>query len=274
MTRWNAYTLRLEGYNIHPDVYIANSVRLNCKHLEIGAGSSIGEGCVIEGHEVVIGREAWLDEGARIGGGSCHDPCAFLHAGDFLHMGKGSEINIARGVTIGDEAGIGIETKIFTHGAYLSEWEGFPVNFAPVQIGHRVWLPNAWVNPGVSIGDDVVVAARSLVNASIPAGALAAGIPARVIRERAFPRVLTASEQLQVLKRICVEINAISEDACAFMAGPLGIIGVGDARFDLEARTIKGPVTKQSEIARNQLRRHGIRFRYSHDKEYAPWTES
>jgi acetyltransferase-like isoleucine patch superfamily enzyme len=264
----------IDGLTIHgKDFYLSPTARIKCDRLTIGSGSHIGDNCVIEGAEVVIGRDAWLDEGARIGGGSCHDPSAFLHAGDFLHMGKGSEINIARGVTIGDECGIGIETKIFTHGAYLSEWEGFPVDFAPVCIGNRVWLPNAWVNPGVTIGDDVVIAARSLVNADLPSGCLAAGIPARVVREHCYPRVLAVSERLEILKRLCAEINAIAGSDCALIGGPVGIIDVGGTLFDVDTRTISGRVTSETELARNQLRRRGIRFRYAPvgDSEYAPW---
>ena len=35
---------------------------------------------------------------------------------------------------------------------------------------------------GVSIGDDAVVAAGAVVNRDVPAGAIAAGVPARVLR--------------------------------------------------------------------------------------------
>ena len=52
-------------------------------------------------------------------------------------------------------------------------------------IGDRVWLPTASVNPGVTIGSDVVVAARSLVNHDVPAGCLAGGIPAQVLQRDA-----------------------------------------------------------------------------------------
>ncbi|MDP2546459.1 sugar O-acetyltransferase [Oceanobacter sp. 4_MG-2023] len=54
---------------------------------------------------------------------------------------------------------------------------------APVVIGHHVWLGgNVSVLPGVTIGDRCVIGAGSVVNRDIPAGAVAAGNPARVIR--------------------------------------------------------------------------------------------
>ena len=254
---------------VHP------TARINVDHLEIGPGAVIGKDCVIEGHRVSIGRDFWMDEGAVIGGGSCHDPSAYLVAGDWLHMGRDAQINIARGVTIGHEAGIGIETKIFTHGAYQSEWDGFPVDFAPVVLGDRVWLPNAWVNPGVTIGSDVVVAARSLVNRDLPYGCLAGGVPVKVLREHAYPRALTVSEQLACLKRICFEVNSITRTPCCIMGGPLGMLDVDGTLFDLVSRAISGPATAYAEVARNQLRRHGIRFRYSAENgEYVRWPES
>lgn len=53
----------------------------------------------------------------------------------------------------------------------------------PITIGDRVWLATGvTVCGGVSIGSDVVVGAGSVVTRDIPAGMLAAGAPARVIR--------------------------------------------------------------------------------------------
>ena len=125
-----------------------------------------------------------MDRNSSIGGGSCFDTCAFLEAGDWLHMGVNSHLNIARGITIGHEFGCGIDTKIFTHGAYINSYElGAPVQWAGVEIGDNVWMPNAWVNPGVKIGSNVLVAARSLVNGLIPPNCMAGGTPARVIKE-------------------------------------------------------------------------------------------
>jgi len=54
---------------------------------------------------------------------------------------------------------------------------------APITIGDNVWIGRAAiVLPGVTIGDHSVVAAGSVVTKSVPANAIVAGNPARVLR--------------------------------------------------------------------------------------------
>jgi maltose O-acetyltransferase len=54
----------------------------------------------------------------------------------------------------------------------------------PIVIGDNVWLGGGViVCPNVTIGDDTVVGAGAVVTRDLPAGVIAAGIPARVIRE-------------------------------------------------------------------------------------------
>ena len=63
---------------------------------------------------------------------------------------------------------------------------GNNVNFGyalPVTIGNNVWFgANVTVCGGVTIGDNCVIGAGSVVTRDIPAGSLAAGVPCKVIR--------------------------------------------------------------------------------------------
>ena len=54
----------------------------------------------------------------------------------------------------------------------------------PIVLGDNVWLGGgAIVCPGVTIGEDTVVGAGAVVTRDLPAGVVAAGVPARVLRE-------------------------------------------------------------------------------------------
>jgi len=252
-------------------VWVHRLARLEVERFDAGPGTIINAHARVFGIEVRLGREARIDEHATIGGGSAHDPGAQLVAGHWLHMGNYSQVNIARGVSLGDEVGIGIGTRIFTHGAYLSEWEGFPVSFASVSVGSRVWMPNAQVNPGVRIGDDVVVAAGSVVNSDIPSCSFAAGVPAKVRTPAKWPARLTPERRGEVLSILSKEIANIVGRAPE-VDGEVGTLVMDETVFDLDRRTVCGPVTESTEIARNQLRRRGIRFRFEpSDGLYRQW---
>ena len=249
--------------DIHDTVTIEPGVNINVKHLKIGPRSIIRAGARIEGHQVELGTECYLDYNAWIGGGSCFDTRAYLKAGDWLHMGWNSHINIARGVDIGHEVGVGVETKIFTHGAYLPADQGFPVQWKGVKIGDRVWLPNAWVNPGVTIGDNVVVAAKSLVNSNLPEGCLAGGVPAEILKIHAYPKKHALPPRL---------FDELSHAYMIYEKEGTWTVWSGGTCFDLLSRKIVGRVTPRTRTLKEQLRRNGIRFRFKEQGGvYVPW---
>lgn len=203
--------------------------------ITIGMDSSVHRSAEIEGRHVRIGHHFWMDAYAWIGGGSCNDYPSALLAGNYLHMGRFSHINTARPVYIGDEVGIGIRTCIFTHGAYLSALDGFPYKFAPVTIGNRVWLPYAIVNPGVEIGNNVVVLPNSVVTKDLPDGCLAGGTPAKIISYDCYPKELSDEEIVDITTMITREAEEIWKH--------------GDKDKDID------------KVLSNQFRRYGVRNR-------------
>ncbi len=250
------------------DVVIHPSARLLAKNIKIGDFSKIGENVVIGGRDIEIGREAWITTGVLIGGG--RSEMGSLRTGDFLHLGKGSMVNTAHDVEIGHEVGIGMEGKVFTHGAYPSEYDGFPYQEGPVRIGSNVWLPYAIVNPNVTIGDNVVVAAMSLVNRDLPSGCLAGGIPVKILKENAYPRKVSAEEKRAVVDKIIKEAEfygiSVGRDEEATQ------VTLGKTSFDLPRRKIEGPASEETDRVKDLLRRHGVRFRFYNDGEqYRPW---
>jgi acetyltransferase-like isoleucine patch superfamily enzyme len=269
-----------ENCKIHPSVII------NVESGFLGAGSILNEGVRLEGTEIKIGREAFLDRNSTIGGGSCFDPQAFLVAGDWLHMGVNSHVNTARGVTIGHEFGCGIDTKIFTHGAYIDGFSlGAPVQWSGIEIGDSVWLPNAWVNPGVTIGSQVVVAARSLVSRSIPSNSLAGGSPCQVIKENYLPRELSTTEKIEFMNQIFIQTKCRLKKLDStlkldFFYEPEAQITTvisfeGKTEFFMKERALFGPASEPSMMLKDQLRRNGVRFRYgNHNGQWKNWNHN
>lgn len=81
-------------------------------------------------------------------------------------------------ISIGDNSIIGYNTTILTHEFLVEEYRK-----GPVEIGAGVLIgSNVTILPGVKISSGAVVGAGSLVNRDIPPGALAAGVPARIIK--------------------------------------------------------------------------------------------
>ena len=269
------------SFYIGKDVKIHPSAKIDVVNGKIGDRPTICEGAVIQGHSIHIGTESYIGPFATIGGGSCYDECAYLIAGDWLHLGPNVHLNIARGIEIGHEHGSGIDTKILTHGAYIDSHSlGAPTQWGKVVIGNNVWLPNAWVNPGVSIGDNTLVAARSLVNRSIESGALAAGIPCKVIKKNYFPRKLNNNEKNELVQKIISQVFLRKEKLKKEITIKFDIENDNlilsrkrnETIFNLKTKTISGNVSKFSEILKDQLRRNGIRFRYKIFKDkYVEW---
>ena len=60
-----------------------------------------------------------------------------------------------------------------------------------MRVGNNVWIGyGACVLRGVSVGDNSIVGTNSVVTKDVPANAVVAGIPARIIRMREAPQQL------------------------------------------------------------------------------------
>lgn len=89
-------------------------------------------------------------------------------------------------VTVGDNVLFGPAAQIYTatHPISAAERRKGLESAKPITIGSDVWVGGAAIIcPGVSIGDRSVIGAGSVVTRDIPSGVIAAGNPARVIRE-------------------------------------------------------------------------------------------
>lgn len=115
--------------------------------------------------------------------------------GTGIRIGKGTGINARAylagqgGITIGENVIFGPEVKIFSENHRYNDLsmtiKSQGVTRKGVNIGDNCWLgAGVTVLDGVTIGKGCVIAAGSMVNKSIPDNSIAAGVPAKVIKER------------------------------------------------------------------------------------------
>jgi acetyltransferase-like isoleucine patch superfamily enzyme len=106
-----------------------------------------------------------------------------LTLGRRVFVNAGCKIQDQGGVTIGDGCLVGHNAVLTTLNHDLDPRRRADMHPAPVVLGSNVWLgANVTVLPGVTIGDDAVVGAGAVVTKDVPAGTVAVGAPARVVR--------------------------------------------------------------------------------------------
>jgi acetyltransferase-like isoleucine patch superfamily enzyme len=142
-----SYVTPLAAADVGDDVRISPTASFrNGERISIGAGTHIGEGCCI-----------WAGDGTGrvdIGDHALFGPNVMVTASNY---------RTAPGTNVMDQERIERD----------------------VVIGRDVWLgTRVVVLPGVEIGDGAVVGAGAVVTADLPAGAIAVGVPARVVGSR------------------------------------------------------------------------------------------
>lgn len=125
------------------------------------------------GEDVEIRQPLRVDYGYQIHIG----PRTFANWG--LVAADVARIDIGADVQIGPNVQLLTPTHPVEPGPRRDKWEAAE----PITIGDNVWLGGGVVVcPGVTIGADTVVGAGSVVVRDLPAGVLAVGNPARVVR--------------------------------------------------------------------------------------------
>ena len=183
------------------------------KNIRIGSHVSIGATTFFDTPYLDIGDGSKINEQVFVGGLQFPDSRFVL--GKNCQIMQMSFINPARSIVVGDDTGIGGHCLLFGHTSWLSQFEGYPVEFDTIEIGNSVSL--AWrvfILPGTKIGDGAVIGANSLVHRTIPPKCLAVGFPARVVSKYPeFPRELSHEEKISMLRNIIVEMIQYFKDS-------------------------------------------------------------
>jgi acetyltransferase-like isoleucine patch superfamily enzyme len=163
----------LLGYQGSRDVQLDAGVRIPHP-----AGVSLGD-------KVHLCRDVKLESAALEGSAES----GRITLGDHVFVGERTSIVSFAAITIGRLTLLAHNCSLmdFNHGTAPG---GDPIGrqpgrTAPVVIGSDCWLgAGVIVLPGVTVGDGTVVGAGSVVTRDLPAGVIAAGVPARVLRPR------------------------------------------------------------------------------------------
>jgi acetyltransferase-like isoleucine patch superfamily enzyme len=139
---------------------------------------------------VEFGRFVWIGDGTKI---RCHE--GLVEIGAKTVMGQECTISAYQRVRIGEQCVIADRAMFidFDHGVVEVErpirLQG--IYMRDVEIGSNVWIGyGACILRGVRVGDNSIVGTNSVVTKDVPANAVVAGIPARIIRMRDAPKEL------------------------------------------------------------------------------------
>lgn len=170
------------------------------RHRSHGSGAfrveelaACGEDCVFEAgvlvfhpENVYLGRNVYVGHQAILKGYYKNA----LRIGDETWIGQQCFFHAAGGLTIGARVGIAPGVKILTS-AHREEGRAVPILFSAVDLAPVVIEDDsdvgvgAVVLPGVTIGRGAQIGAGAVVTKDVPPYAVAVGVPARVVRERA-----------------------------------------------------------------------------------------
>jgi acetyltransferase-like isoleucine patch superfamily enzyme len=113
----------------------------------------------------------------------------YTNFGQHIRLGKNIFINHAcsfldlGGITIEDDVQIGPRVNIITENHPVEPTIRKHLDLKPVIIKRNVWIgAGATILPGVTVGENSIVAAGAVVNKDVPANSIVGGVPAKVIK--------------------------------------------------------------------------------------------
>jgi acetyltransferase-like isoleucine patch superfamily enzyme len=246
--------------NIGDSVSFGNNINIRLKgKFQIGDHSRLGDNANIMGNNVVFGKYLFNSSGLRIGGGGRQHPDANLTMGDRCTI-HNNFINVCEPIVIGNDVGLSPETSILSHGYWLSVLEGYPASFSGVKIGNGVIVGyRSLIMMGVSIADNAVIGANSVVTKSIDKKGIYAGSPARFIKD-IIP--LSRKERVEKTEEIIEKYKIIAKyhDLTPEINIEYPIVMINGFKIDVETFEYSGKESIESDDFRDYVRKWGIRI--------------
>lgn len=152
---------------------------------------------IADGAEIRFGRFCWIGDGTKI---RCHQ--GVVEIGPKTVLGQECTISAYQRVRIGAECVIADRAMFidFDHGVVEVERpiRSQGIYMRDVVVGSNVWIGyNASILRGVRVGDNSIIGTNAVVTKDVPANAVVAGVPARIVRMREAPRDLRWSDPVE-----------------------------------------------------------------------------
>lgn len=196
---------------IGEEIRVGNNVRIGRNVILIAKEVFIGDEVAIHSQSYISCNRFKMDIGSRIWG-RCDIKGIIRHKssveiGKFVWIFSGCYLDATYGISIGDFAGVSERSMIWTHTSWQSPLDGFPQKFAGTVIGRNTYLGSSViVLAGVTIGGNSTIGAGSVIANDIPEKSLAAGIPAKVIKDSSkHPRHVGEEERYNTVVSILDE---------------------------------------------------------------------
>lgn len=188
--------LLVEKYQYFKEVLYNKSI--SRQFGSVGFGSSIVRPCMLQGgglKNIHVGAHTRIQSHSVLEcwdrfGDQVFSPKIII--GDNCKLGEYCHITACNGITIGNGLLTGRYVLITdnSHGELSRDYAATApierplVSKGEVVIGNNVWLGDkVSILPGVHIGDNVIIGANSVVTTDIPSNSMAAGIPARILKQ-------------------------------------------------------------------------------------------
>ncbi|HEY6787296.1 MAG TPA: hypothetical protein VI365_08290 [Trebonia sp.] len=239
--------LRSSRLELEPGAQVGDGSRwLVADRARLGTGTVIDAGSEVTCREFLAGDGTYVGPRLRVGAGGSMEERSVVTIGDGCQIAPDVLINPTEPVMIGDEVGISAQVAIWTHGYHAGHpvRDGHAAAFAGVEVASGAWLGfRVTLLPGVAVGEGTIVAATSTVTRPLPAGVLAAGVPATV-RRYLEPSAMSAEQRREAvaalvggwLQRLLFKGLTVEPDPCP----PQWAVSQGASRWQVALRAGDG----------------------------------